>query len=131
MANKTNEIDAHTKGRITKLSKKTSDELIQIILRKDNTERKYAEKIKAQASELSRIYSSVEQYKKTCNELNDEIDNLNEIVSDKSTTIINDNDTFHKLSSDIATIQHKYNILKNVSVVLACALLGMIVYIMI
>lgn len=59
MANKTNEIDAQTKSRMTKLSKKTSEELIQIILRKDGTERKYAEKIKNQATELSRLQNVI------------------------------------------------------------------------
>lgn len=59
MANKTNEIDAQTKSRMTKLSKKTSEELIQIILRKDGTERKYAEKIKNQATELSRLQTVI------------------------------------------------------------------------
>lgn len=56
---KTTEIDAQTKSRMTKLSKKTSEELIQIILRKDGTERKYAEKIKNQATELTRLQTVI------------------------------------------------------------------------
>ena len=63
MANKT-ELDAPTKARMTRLSKKTSEELINIILRKDGVEKKYAEKIKSQATELSRLYASVENHKK-------------------------------------------------------------------
>lgn len=125
---KTNEIDAQTKGRITKLSKKTGDELIQIILRKDNTERKYAEKIKAQAAELSRLYTSIESHKKNYEAL--EEDNVNKIAKVK--------DSYDKVIAlknaeldNIKQINNSYKKYKFISVVLACALLGMAVYIMI
>ena len=125
---KTNEIDAQTKGRITKLSKKTGDEFIQIILRKDNTERKYAEKIKAQAAELSRLYTSIESHKKNYEAL--EEDNVNKIAKVK--------DSYDKVIAlknaeldNIKQINNSYKKYKFISVVLACALLGMAVYIMI
>lgn len=128
MANKTNEIDAHTKGRITKLSKKTNDELIQIILRKDNTERKYAEKIKAQAAELSRLYASIETHKKNyealeednVNKIAEVQDSYNEVIASKNAELDN-----------IKMINSSYKKYKFMCVVLACALLGMMVYIMI
>lgn len=128
MANKTNEIDAQTKGRITRLSKKDANELIQIILRKDNTERKYAEKIKAQAAELSRLYASIESHKKNYETLEeDSIDKINklrdsydEVIASKNTELDN-----------IKQINNSYKKYKFISVVLACALLGMAMYIMI
>lgn len=125
---KTNEIDAQTKGRITKLSKKDANELIQIILRKDNTERKYAEKIKAQAAELSRLYASIETHKKNYEAL--EEDNVNKIakVKDSYDEVIALKNTE---IDNIKQINNSYKKYKFISVVLACALLGMIVYIMI
>lgn len=125
---KTNEIDAQTKGRITKLSKKTGDELIQIILRKDNTERKYAEKIKAQAAELSRLYASIESHKKNYETLEeDSIDKINKIRDSYDEVIASKNAEL----DNIKQINNSYKKYKFISVVLACALLGMIVYIMI
>ena len=125
---KTNEIDAQTKGRITKLSKKDANELIQIILRKDNTERKYAEKIKAQAADLSRLYASIETHKKNYEAL--EEDNVNKIakVKDSYDEVIALKNTE---IDNIKQINNSYKKYKFISVVLACALLGMIVYIMI
>lgn len=99
MANKTNELDAQTKGRITRLSKKTSDELINIILRKDGVEKKYAEKVKSQAIELSRLYASIENYKDELKLNQESIDKLkSQIVqanlnNDKLMSYIKDNNS--------------------------------------
>lgn len=51
--------EAQEKGRQTKLSKKTHDELIAIILRKDKTERLNANQIKTLKSEINELQVSI------------------------------------------------------------------------
>lgn len=120
MANKTNELDAQTKGRITRLSKKNSEELINIILRKDGVEKKYAEKIKSQATELSRLYASVENHKKEYKALEEAYDEINSKLDSTETAYDNyaasANEKFAKLCN-------KAKMWKFISVVLGCALL--------
>ena len=124
MIKKTNEPDAQTKGRITRLSKKTSDELIQIILRKDNTERKYAEKIKAQATELSRLYASVENHKKEYKALEEDYDTVKSNLDDTETAY----DNYAANSNEkLSALRNKVKMWKTCSVVLGCTLVAVVV----
>lgn len=120
MANKTNELDAQTKGRITRLSKKTSDELINIILRKDGVEKKYAEKIKSQATELSRLYASVENHKKEYKALEEDYD---EMKSNLEETENNYDNYAASANEKISALKNKVKMWKIISVVLGCAFL--------
>lgn len=118
MANKTNELDAQTKGRITRLSKKTSDELINIILRKDGVEKKYAEKIKSQATELSRLYASVENHKKEYKALEEDYDEMKSNLDDTETAYDN---YAASANEKLSALKNKVKVWKTCSVVLGCA----------
>jgi hypothetical protein len=126
MANKTAELDAQTKGRITRLSKKTSEELINIILRKDGVEKKYAEKVKSQATELSRLYASIENYKEELKLNQESIDKLkSQIVqgnlnNDKLMSYIKDNNSItEKIKAKLSFYKYATCILG----ILACCLI--------
>ena len=81
---------AAVKGRETKLNKKTSEELIEIILRKDKTERNLNAQVlnlKAENNSLSSrvanfdndmqgTYQSLETYKDKCKTLQEHIDSI-------------------------------------------------------
>lgn len=56
--------EAQAKGRQTKLSKKTSEELINIILRKDKTERLNANQIKTLKAEINELQERINKIKK-------------------------------------------------------------------
>lgn len=73
--------DAKLKARKTSLSKKTNEELIDIILKKDNTERKNNEKIMS-------LRETINKKDVVINELNDDINQLQE---DLITNSFNDN----------------------------------------
>lgn len=125
MANKT-ELDAPTKGRITRLSKKNSEELINIILRKDGVEKKYAEKIKSQATELSRLYASVENHKKEYKALEEDYDtvksNLEETENNYNNYATLANEKFAKLR-DEAKMWKRINVVLGCAFLIACGLL--------
>jgi len=55
---------AAVKGRETKLNKKSVEELIQIILRKDATERNYANQIKNLKAEVNNLVSRLDNVSK-------------------------------------------------------------------
>lgn len=120
MANKTNELDAQTKGRITRLSKKNSEELINIILRKDGVEKKYAEKIKSQATELSRLYASVENHKKEYKALEEDYYEMKSNLDDTETAYDN---YAASANEKLSALRNKVKMWKTISVVLSCALL--------
>lgn len=120
MANKTNELDAQTKGRITRLSKKNSEELINIILRKDGVEKKYAEKIKSQATELSRLYASVENHKKEYKALEEAYDEMKSNLDYTETTYDN---YAASANEKLSALKNKVKVWKFISVVLGCAFL--------
>ena len=73
--------DAQLKGRRTSLGKKTNEELINIILRKDSTERKQSEKIKSLNNECTKL--SVDFLK-----IKDEYSNLTKMIRDKNDCIV-------------------------------------------
>lgn len=124
MANKTNELDAQTKGRITRLSKKNSEELINIILRKDGVEKKYAEKIKSQATELSRLYASVENHKKEYKVLEEDYDTVKSNLDDTEAAY----DNYAANSNEkLTALRSKVKMWKTCSVVLGCTLVAVIV----
>lgn len=124
MSTKTNELDAQTKGRITRLSKKLPEELINIILRKDNTERKYAEKIKAQATELSRLYASVENHKKEYKALEEDYDTVKSRLEETE----NNYDNYAAAANEkFAKLRNKVKVWKTCSVVLGCTLAAVVV----
>lgn len=124
MANKTNELDAQTKGRITRLSKKNSEELINIILRKDGVEKKYAEKIKSQATELSRLYASVENHKKEYKALEEDYDTVKSNLDDTETAYDNYAASTNK---KLSALRNKVKVWKTCSVVLGCTLAAIVV----
>lgn len=67
---------AAVKGRETKLNKKSVEELIQIILRKDATERNYAAQIKSLKAEVNELVSRLDNSVKDMEGTQKTIENL-------------------------------------------------------
>lgn len=117
---------AAVKGRETKLNKKSNDELIQIILKKDKIERNLNNQIKSLKGEVNTLstrvknfdsdmegtYQTIESYKdqvKTLNEKNDALkieSNDNRSLyeeENKRATMLNDKVNMWKLATCIMT----------------------------
>ena len=66
--------EAKLKARKTSLSKKTNEELIEIILKKDNTERKNNDKIMNLTKKVDDLHVTIEVNDKNKDVLEDELD---------------------------------------------------------
>ena len=82
------------KSRQTKLSKKTKEELIEVILRKDKVERnqinqisKFKGEINSLQSRLNNCISDTDGHRKTIRELRDRNKALNELIDCKNSDI--------------------------------------------
>ena len=59
-----NAVDVAKKSRVTKLSKKSSDELIQIIIRKDDVEKRLTENVTNLKKEVNNLQTCITNLKK-------------------------------------------------------------------
>lgn len=96
---------AQVKGRQTKLSKKTYEELIDIILRKDKTERNLSKQVKNLKGEVNTLqsrvdafdkdmegtYQSLETYKDKISTLNEQVESANTIAKDHYDAYLEEN----------------------------------------
>lgn len=81
------EMTPQIKSRTTKLSKKTNNELIEIILRKDKTESNLSSQVKNLKAENNLLISSVSEAGKTLKESKDKINQLSDMLAAKSEII--------------------------------------------
>ena len=93
--------ESQVKARQTKLGKKSAEELVQIILRKDATERKLNSNIVSLKSEVNALTSrvnnfdkdqegnvkAIENWKLEVEKKKEHINNLNDIISSKSAKV--------------------------------------------
>lgn len=86
---KSNVNEAQIKARSTSLGKKTKEELINIILRKDSTERKNNKKISELNQFLKTVSDSNEEKTNIINNLKETLNNTNDIVNIKQEQIDN------------------------------------------
>ena len=103
-------IDSKIKARITSLSKKTNEELINIILRKDKTERSLNQKVEY-------FNEVINSHKTTIYNLNKKLEN---IIADCAGT----DATFNLNKIELDKLKRKYNILKVIFVVIILIMVG-------
>ena len=118
--------EAQLKARSTSLGKKTSDELITIILRKDKSERSMNTKIQELTALLKEADSLNEDKANAIIELNKTI----ESQKDKINTLIERNDslTMDKSSNskELVRLKDKCNILRKMSITCICIIVVLI-----
>lgn len=115
------------KGRQTKLSKKSQEELINIILRKDKTERTNAETIKglkAEVNELNernaRLTKNVREEASRCIGLKKDMDGQVRITADYKAK-------YNKALADITALNQKVSAYKKLTIGLSVLVLVVIV----
>lgn len=99
--------EAKLKARKTSLSKKTNEELIEIILKKDNTERKNNDKIMnltKKVDDLNVICSAKEKRIEELNKDLDELENNNDNLLSQNDKLRYNNDT---LAEDCDSLKNK------------------------
>lgn len=118
--------EAQLKARRTSLGKKTIDELITIILRKDKSERSMNTKIQELTALLKEADSLNEDKANAIIELNKTI----ESQKDKINTLIERNDSLtmdnNSNSKELVRIKDKCNILRKMSITCICIIVVLI-----
>ena len=118
--------EAQLKARRTSLGKKTSDELITIILRKDKSERSMNTKIQELTALLKEADSLNEDKASAIIELNKTI----ESQKDKINTLIERNDSLtmdkNSNSKELVRLKDKCNILRKMSITCICIIIVLI-----
>ena len=107
--------DAQLKARRTSLEKKTSDELIAIILRKDSTERKNNTKIQKLTALLKEADELNEEKATRILGLDKDMAGMEDLVKAKQEAIDNLLSDKNKLENEVAEWSKKYVNVKNVS----------------
>lgn len=143
---------AATKSRETKLGKKTAEELIQIILRKDKTERNLNAQIvnlKSENNNLSIEFANyrhdssstfheiekikeehsieVEDLKKKLTSKQDALKALNEVIDDLSVKLKDKDDEVTNLIKEKVELEEKVRSFKGLSIVLAALSIGLLI----
>ena len=118
--------EAQLKARRTSLNKKSNDELISIILRKDKSERSMNTKIQELTALLKEADSLNEDKANAIIELNKTI----ESQKDKINTLIERNDSIkmdnNSNSKELVRIKNKCNILRKMSITCICIIVVLI-----
>lgn len=107
--------NTQVKGRKTKLSKKSSEELIEIILRKDKTERNLNNQVKNLKGEVNALTSRVNNFDKDQEGNVNEINRLRELVKSKSFQLMDATEEYAKENKYAVELEQKYNSLKTVT----------------
>ena len=109
------------KSRQTKLSKKSSEELIQIILRKDKTEKNLSAQIINLKNEVNNLTSRIKGYdldsigdSKTIENLTDRNTVLNEQITNLQVLLKDTKDNYNAASYKASTMYNKAKSLRNI-----------------
>lgn len=100
------------KARKTSLSKKTNEELIDIILKKDNTERKNNDKIVILRSSIDDLNVIIDAKNRAINEYERQSDNAESIINNLREDIHKTDEKYSILEKDRDTFQTITNSLK-------------------
>lgn len=123
---------AQVKGRQTKLSKKSAEELIEIILRKDKTEKNLSNNIKSLKAEVNSLTSKFENAKNdaeggehTVSLYKDKVDTLLEQLDDKARIISECKDEIEKAKGAIKLAKLELNFWRyaGIAAVIICIVL--------
>lgn len=135
------EQNASLKARQTKLLKKTKDELIEVILRKDKVERNQVNQISKLKGEINYLQSRIKSFKadnegneKTIKELRDNFSKLEDVNKTLHEVIdsraIEWEETSNRLNKHIVEIEKKVKFLSNIAITLSIAfIISVIAYI--
>lgn len=104
--------EAKLKARKTSLSKKTNEELIDIILKKDNTERKNNDKIVMLRSTIDDLNVIIDAKNRTINEYDRKFDNAESIINILHEDIHKKDEKYSILEKDRDNLQTVTNSLK-------------------
>src|SRR5574344_592848 len=104
--------EAKLKARKTSLSKKTNEELIDIILKKDNTERKNNDKIVILRSSIDDLNVIIDAKNRAINEYERQSDNAESIINNLREDIHKTDEKYSILEKDRDTFQTITNSLK-------------------
>lgn len=104
--------EAKLKARKTSLSKKTNEELINIILKKDNTERKNNDKIVILRSSIDDLNVIIDAKNRAINEYERQSDNAESIINNLREDIHKTDEKYSILEKDRDTFQTIINSLK-------------------
>lgn len=109
-----NELSPSKKGRVTKLSNKSVNELVNIILRKDDVERKQASRISdlqdSVSSKVAKYCMLDEKYQKSLKTNQDLREKYSELVSannsyaDEDDRLKNDNTSLHNICVGLGVV---------------------------
>ena len=105
--------EAQLKARRTSLGKKTNDELITIILRKDKSERTMNSKIQELTALLKEAYSLNENKATRISNFDKDMEGMKELVNVKQEQINNILSEKHTLEEEKNTYSKKYAIVKD------------------
>ena len=122
--------EAQLKARRTSLGKKSVDELITIILRKDKSERSMNSKIQELTESLKKSdylndkkSGEIANFDKTRAGLQDKIDSL---IERNDSLVIEKN----RLIKELVELKNKYSIICKENIVSVCAIIVLIIYVM-
>ena len=119
----TKEVNAAEKGRQTKLLKKTNEELITIILKKDKVEKTLQARIAALKGEVNNCTDTIAYNHKEITRLSNCVDNVRreykEKLSDAEKIIDQNEILISNMECSIEQMTTKYNILKAVTSAIA------------
>ena len=104
--------EAKLKARKTSLSKKTNEELIDIILKKDNTERKNNDKIVMLRSTIDDLNVIIDAKNRTINEYHRKFNNTESIINTLHEDIHKKDEKYSILEKDRDNLQTVTNSLK-------------------
>lgn len=104
--------EAKLKARKTSLSKKTNEELIDIILKKDNTERKNNDKIVILRSSIDDLNVIIDAKNRAINEYERQSDNAESIINNLREDIHKTDEKYSILEKDRDNLQTIINSLK-------------------
>lgn len=129
---KEKELTSAEKARITKLNKKTNEELISIIIRKDDVERRKDKLVKYLKVNINGLENKIKSIKENLNNISDEYSNLsinNSILiqdyKDAKETISSLNEDKDILIKNNETL--KKNIDRAIGAAIKCFIIGLII----
>lgn len=121
---------AAVKGRETKLAKKSNEELIQIILRKDATERNLQTQVQNLKSEVNTLTTRVENFDKdmegTNNALEAHKDRVATLMEQKATLQMEVEDTKAEAENKAKKLKGEVTLYKVIGIVAAVAFIVML-----
>lgn len=98
------EVTPQIKSRTTKLSKKTNNELIEIILRKDKTESNLSSQVKNLKAENNTLTNSIAEAGKSLKEAKDKLNQFSDMIDAKSEIIASKTEELNNIRQQYSVV---------------------------